>query len=143
MWLTCFVKCNLIEFILHKTFLKIVHNQCLSLDLGAINKYHITILIFNICIWFHMQLISMMHCFCKISDFYNKPLWDNFEISPLSTLTCSFFGGLGGSPNLFFFFGILMFLLLRSPCKISKLYDKPLCRHNKSPHIFWRKNEQI
>jgi hypothetical protein len=32
--------------------------------------------------------------------------------------------GVGGSPNLFGV-GILIFLLLRSPCKITKPYDNP------------------
>ena len=35
-----------------------------------------------------------------------------------------FLGGLGGSPN-FFPIGIFIFLLIRSPCKLSKLQHKP------------------
>jgi hypothetical protein len=35
-------------------------------------------------------------------------------------------GGRGGPRNNYFCIGILLFLLLRSPCKISNSYDMPL-----------------
>jgi hypothetical protein len=37
-------------------------------------------------------------------------------------------GGRGGPRNIFLV-GILIFLLLRSPCKISKTYDNPFCEN--------------
>ena len=37
----------------------------------------------------------------------------------------SAFWGAGGVPEIFSLIGILIFLLPRSPCKISKLYHKP------------------
>jgi hypothetical protein len=35
------------------------------------------------------------------------------------------FGGEGGVPKFFFLIGILIFMLLRSPCKELKTYDNP------------------
>ena len=43
----------------------------------------------------------------------------------------SLFRGVGGSPQFFSLIGILIFLWVRSPCKISKPYDKP----------FWEKRK--
>ena len=47
------------------------------------------------------------------------------EISPFSAQNRLFWGARGGPRN-FFFIGIFIFLLLRSPCKKLKSYDKPL-----------------
>ena len=47
-----------------------------------------------------------------------------FKIPPFSAQKSHSAGGMGGPPN-FFLVGILIFLLLRSPCKISKPYDNP------------------
>ena len=48
-----------------------------------------------------------------------------FEISPFSGQNRVILGGRGG-PRIIFFIGILLFLLLRSPCKVSNSYDMPL-----------------
>ena len=45
--------------------------------------------------------------------------------SPFSGQNRVILGGRGGPRN-FFFIGILLFLLLRSPCKVSNSYDMPL-----------------
>ena len=45
-----------------------------------------------------------------------------FKISPLSAQICHSLGSRGGSLNVFLI-GILIFLLLRSPCKISEPYN--------------------
>jgi hypothetical protein len=47
-----------------------------------------------------------------------------FKIPPFSAQKLHSAWGRGGLPN-FFLVGILIFLLLRSPCKISKPYDNP------------------
>ena len=51
---------------------------------------------------------------------YDKSFWDIFEISPFSGQNRVNWGGRGVLRNSSFI-GILLFLLLRSPCKISKL----------------------
>ena len=53
---------------------------------------------------------------------YDKPFWDILEISPFSGQNRVKWGGRGGPRNLFSI-GILIFLLLRSPCKVWKSYD--------------------
>ena len=45
-----------------------------------------------------------------------------FENTPLSALKCH---SAGVGPRIIFLIGILIFLLLRSPCKISQPYDNP------------------
>ena len=47
-----------------------------------------------------------------------------FKIPPFSAQKSHSAGGRGG-PRIIFLVGILIFLLLRSPCKISKPYDNP------------------
>ena len=47
-----------------------------------------------------------------------------FKIPPFSAQKLHSAGGRGESPQ-FFLVGILIFLLLRSPCKISKPYNNP------------------
>jgi hypothetical protein len=47
------------------------------------------------------------------------------NLPPLSPQICDSAGGRGG-PRLFFLIGILIFLLLRSPCKIWEPYDNSL-----------------
>ena len=48
-----------------------------------------------------------------------------FKIPPFSAQKSHSAGGRGG-PRIFFLVGILIFLIFRSPCKISKPYDNPL-----------------
>ena len=60
----------------------------------------------------------------KISEPYDKPFWDIFEISPFSGQNRVIWGGRGG-PQKFFLIGIPIFMLLRSPGKNLKPYDKP------------------
>ena len=50
---------------------------------------------------------------------YDKPFWNIFENSPFSGQNRVNWGGRGGHRNSFFI-GILLFLLLRSPCKNSE-----------------------
>ena len=62
----------------------------------------------------------LMQCsvgFCMVLPFLFKFFIQNKTKFPLAPM--------GGSPN-FFCIGILLFLLLRSPCKISNSYDMPL-----------------
>jgi hypothetical protein len=47
-----------------------------------------------------------------------------FEISPVSAQKLHSMGGREG-PRILFGVGILIFVLLRSPCKIAKPYDNP------------------
>ena len=42
-----------------------------------------------------------------------------------SAFKIGLFWGVGGVPEFFFFIGILLFLLLRSPCKNLEPYDNP------------------
>ena len=51
-------------------------------------------------------------------------LWQFSNLPPLSPKIYHSEGGRGG-PRLFFLIGILIFILLRSPCKNLKPYDKP------------------
>ena len=57
-----------------------------------------------------------MQNFGTLRQFLNFP--------PLSPQICDSAGGRGG-PRLFFLIGILIFLLVRSPCKNLKPYDNP------------------
>jgi hypothetical protein len=50
--------------------------------------------------------------------------WTTFQNIPISAQKSQSAGGRGG-PQIFFLIGILIFLLLRSPCKITKPYDNP------------------
>ena len=59
---------------------------------------------------------------CKNLEPYDKPFCDILEISPFSGQNRVKWGGRGGPRNLFSI-GILIFLLLRSPCKFWKSYD--------------------
>jgi hypothetical protein len=53
-----------------------------------------------------------------------EPL-DNFSKYPPFPPKNRIVRGVAGIPEFFFWVGILIFLLLRSPCKISKPYDNP------------------
>ena len=53
--------------------------------------------------------------------------WTTF--SPLSGQD-SYIGGGGGGPRNFIFSGILLFLLLRNPCKNLKSYDNPFWKNS-------------
>ena len=46
------------------------------------------------------------------------------KLPPLSAQKCHS-AGIGGGPQFLLFIGILIFLLLRNPCKISEPYDNP------------------
>ena len=46
------------------------------------------------------------------------------KLPPFSAKKCHSAGGKGG-PRIFFLIGILIFMLLRSPCKNLKPYDNP------------------
>ena len=62
-----------------------------------------------------------------------------FEISPFSGQNRVILGGRGG-PRIIFFIGILLFLLLRSPCKVSNSYDMSLLDFPHFPvkiGLFW------
>merc|ERR1711940_420870 len=58
----------------------------------------------------------------KVSGLSDKSFLEIFEISPFSGQNRVKWWGRGGPRNLFSI-GILIFLLLRSPCKIWKSYD--------------------
>jgi hypothetical protein len=45
---------------------------------------------------------------------------------PYFPVKIGLFWGVGGVPDFFFFIAILLFLLLRSPCKNLESYDNPL-----------------
>ena len=59
----------------------------------------------------------------KNSGPYDKSSWDIFEIRPFSGQNRVNQGGSGGPRNSFFI-GILLFMLLGSPCKTSRPYHK-------------------
>ena len=99
--------------------------------------------------WGNLKKVLFSECLfilfwgaCKISNSYDMPLLgppstlaeifrrtclhSHFsEISPFSSQNRVILGGRGGPPNNFFI-GILLFLLLRSPCKNVEPYDNPL-----------------
>ena len=71
---------------------------------------------------------SLYFCYlgvhAKFQNCSTNPSWRNgpFRLFPAQN---RLFGGSRGGPRSLIFVGILLFLLLRSPCKISKLLDKP------------------
>ena len=60
----------------------------------------------------------------KFQNCNTNPSGRNGQFWLLNTQNRLFQGGRGG-PQIFFFIGFVIFLLLRSPCKISKLQHKP------------------
>jgi len=58
----------------------------------------------------------------EVSEPYDKPSWDIFEIRPFSGQNRVNWGGRGG-PRISFFIGIFLFVLLGSPSKNLKSYD--------------------
>ena len=79
---------------------------------------------------FFLLLESSYLCYlgahAKIWNPTTTPYVAFFEIYPLSGQNRVILGGRGG-PRIYFFIGILLFLLLRSPCKNLKPYDNSLC----------------
>ena len=53
------------------------------------------------------------------------------KVPPFARPIITYCGGKRGSPN-FFFSGVLIFLLLRNPCKIAEPYDNPFWKNEKT-----------
>ena len=74
---------------------------------------------------FAIFLLSIFFYSCTEQLCSRNPSWRNGPFRLFSAQNRLFWGARGGPRN-FFFIGIFIFLLLRSPCKKLKSYDKPL-----------------
>ena len=57
----------------------------------------------------------------------NGPSAFKTGLRPFCSPKMTLFRGVGGSPKFFSLIGILIFLWVRRPCKISNSYDMPFC----------------